>query len=166
MSNTGKATFSLTADFNEKVEPADQDASDSDCFNIGYFFLQDIMKGLLLKDYFRQKTDSRKVTFDCFATSRFLTYARILESCSKLASGTIWVLTMSSRTLITSISSASWISWLKIMTVISPGFIKTAVPLCGGTLPSATMTAPISTLNANSRMRISWMKLPARLSTA
>ena len=47
--------------------------------NIGYFFLQDIMKGLNLKEFFRLMTGDRKITFDCFTISRFLTYARILD---------------------------------------------------------------------------------------
>lgn len=81
----GKVTFNLTADFNEKVKPTDQEASASNWVNIGYFFLQDIMKNLCLKEFFRQKTHSSRVTYDCFLISRFLTYARILDPASKLA---------------------------------------------------------------------------------
>lgn len=81
----GKATFSLTADYHEKVKHTDHEASSSNCLNIGYFILQDIMKGLNLKDYFQQRTRSCKVTFDCYTISRFLTYARIMDPCSKFA---------------------------------------------------------------------------------
>lgn len=81
----GKVTFSLTADFNEKVKRTDEEASSSNWVNIGYFFLQDIMKDLNLKGFFRQKTQGRRFTFDCFTISRFLTYARILDPCSKYA---------------------------------------------------------------------------------
>lgn len=81
----GRVTFNFTADFNEKVPRTGQDASSSRWGNIGYFFLQDIMKGLRLKDFFRLKTLGSKITFDCFTISRFLTYARILDPASKYA---------------------------------------------------------------------------------
>lgn len=81
----GKVTFNLTADFNEKVKSTELEASSSNWVNIGYFFLQNIMKHLSLKEFFRQKTDTRRVTYGCFTISRFLTYARILDPSSKLA---------------------------------------------------------------------------------
>ena len=81
----GKVTFELTADFNEKVKHTDNEASASTWVNIGYFFLQYIMKGLNLKGFFRQKTEGRKITFDCFTILRFLTYSRILDPSSKYA---------------------------------------------------------------------------------
>lgn len=81
----GRVTFNFTADFNEKVPRTGQDASSSRWVNIGYFFLQDIMKGLRLRDFFRLKTLGSKITFDCFTISRFLTYARILDPASKYA---------------------------------------------------------------------------------
>lgn len=81
----GRVSFSLTADFNERVRRSDKEASSSTWVNIGYFFLQYIMKDLRLKEFFRQKTIGRKVTFDCYTISRFLTYARILDPSSKLA---------------------------------------------------------------------------------
>ncbi|MCD8067353.1 MAG: IS1634 family transposase [Lachnospiraceae bacterium] len=80
----GRVSYTLTADFNERVPRSDDKASSLTWSNIGYFFLQDIMKGLDLKDFFKQKTSDRKVTFDCFTISRFLTYARILDPGSKL----------------------------------------------------------------------------------
>lgn len=81
----GKVSFNLTADFNERVSHSDADASASTWVNIGYFFLQYIMKDLRLKEFFREKTDGRRLTFDCYTISRFLTYARILDPASKLA---------------------------------------------------------------------------------
>ena len=81
----GRVTFNLTADFNEKVKHTVDESSASNWVNIGYFFLQDIMKGLNLKEFFRIKTNDRKNTFDCFTISRFLTYARILDPRSKHA---------------------------------------------------------------------------------
>lgn len=82
----GKLSFNLTADFNEKVKHTNDESSASTWVNIGYFFLQDIMKGLNLKQFFQQKTSDRKITFDCYTISRFLTYARILDPGSKHAS--------------------------------------------------------------------------------
>ena len=81
----GRVTFDLTADFNERVRHSDHEASSSTWVNTGYFFLQYIMKDLRLKEFFRQKADGRKITFDCYTVSRFLTYARILDPSSKFA---------------------------------------------------------------------------------
>lgn len=82
---TGKVTYDITADFNEKVPRSDDDASKSTWLNIGYFILQDVMKGLRLKDFFSQITADKKITFDCYTISRFLIYARILDPRSKHA---------------------------------------------------------------------------------
>ena len=81
----GKVSFDLTADFNERVRHSDKDASSPTWVNIGYFFLQYIMKDLKLRDFFQHKTRDRKITFDCYTISRFLTYARILDPASKSA---------------------------------------------------------------------------------
>lgn len=82
---TGRVTYDITADFNEKVPRSDDDASKSTWLNIGYFILQDVMKGLRLKDFFSQVTADKKITFDCYAICRFLIYARILDPRSKHA---------------------------------------------------------------------------------
>lgn len=79
----GKVTYDLTADFNEKVKHTDAEVSASTWMNIGYFFLQDIMKNLHLKEFFRRITADRRNAYDCFTISRFLTYARILDPSSK-----------------------------------------------------------------------------------
>ncbi len=81
----GKLSLALTVDFNEKVNNTESEASASTGVNIGYFYLQDIMKGLRLKQFFQEKTTKRKLTFDCYTISRFLTYARILDPSSKYA---------------------------------------------------------------------------------
>ncbi len=81
----GRVSFDLTADFNERVRPSEDEASSTTWVNTGYFFLQYIMKDLRLKGFFEQKTSSRKITFDCYTISRFLTYARILDPASKSA---------------------------------------------------------------------------------
>ena len=82
---SGKVSFTLSADFNERVPHTQKPASSSTWLNIGYFFLQNLMKDLKLKDFFREKTIGRKVTFDCYTIHRFLTYARILDPLSKFA---------------------------------------------------------------------------------
>ncbi len=81
----GKVEFSLSADFNERVPHTENPASSTTWKNIGYFFFQDLMKDLWLKDFFDEKTMNRKITFDCYTIHRFLTYARILDPLSKYA---------------------------------------------------------------------------------
>lgn len=81
----GKVSYTINANFNEKVKQTLDEASKSNWLNIGYFFLQYIMKDLQLKDFFLEVTKDKKITFDCYTITRFLTYARILDPCSKLA---------------------------------------------------------------------------------
>ncbi len=80
----GRSSYTMTVDFNERVDFAGSSSSIVNVFNIGYFFLQDIMKELSLKDFFKGKTSGRMIPFDCFTISRFLTYSRILDPASKL----------------------------------------------------------------------------------
>ena len=82
---SGKVEYTLSADFNQRVPHTNDPASSSTWLNIGYFFLQELMKGLRLRDFFHQKTKDRKITFDCYTISPFLTYARILDPLSKHA---------------------------------------------------------------------------------
>ncbi len=63
---SGKISFTITADFNEKVEPSNDEVSSSNSLNIGYFFLQHIMRGLNLKEFFKEIADQRKNTCDCY----------------------------------------------------------------------------------------------------
>ncbi|MEE1041720.1 MAG: IS1634 family transposase [Lachnospiraceae bacterium] len=81
----GKVSFDMTVNFNEKVRHTDEEASSSNSLNIGYFFLQEVMKGLLLKQFFEDKTADRKITYDCYTIARFLVYARVLDPKSKHA---------------------------------------------------------------------------------
>lgn len=79
----GRVTYDYKVDFNEKVEATNDEASASKRLNIGYFYLQEILRPLKLKDFFSEKTAERKITFDCYTILRFLTYARILHPASK-----------------------------------------------------------------------------------
>ena len=79
----GKVTYDLKIDFNEKVPASDDEASASTALNIGYFFLQETMKGLQLGDFFKETTSDKKISFDCYTALRFLVYARILDPRSK-----------------------------------------------------------------------------------
>lgn len=83
----GKVDFAISADFNERVKHSSDTASSSNWRNIGYFFLQAFLGKLRLQDFFREKTDGRRITFDCYTIHHFLTYARILDPLSKYA---IW----------------------------------------------------------------------------
>ena len=79
----GRVEYDIKADFNERVEHTDNEASASKSLNIGYFFLQEILQHLKLKDFFSDIAAGRKFTFDCYSIVRFLTYARILDPASK-----------------------------------------------------------------------------------
>ena len=81
----GKVSYEIKADFNEKVPHSDDESSSSNSLNIGYFFLQDILKGLKLKEFFSSTTSNRRNTYDCYTILRFLIYTRILDPKSKLA---------------------------------------------------------------------------------
>lgn len=79
----GRVQIDLKCDFNERVKKTDRDSSLSTAVNTGYFFLQNIMGQLKLKEFFSQITANRKMTYDCYEINRFLTYARILDPRSK-----------------------------------------------------------------------------------
>lgn len=81
----GKVEYTISTDYNERVEQTDDEASTSTELNVGYFFLQYLMGGLRLKDFFKEKTAGRKLTFDCHTIHRFLVYSRIMEPLSKYA---------------------------------------------------------------------------------
>ena len=80
----GRVEYDLKVDFNEKVERTDDEASKSKNINIGYFYLQEIMHGLSLKEFFLNAVSDRKIKFDPYTILRFMTYARILDPGSKL----------------------------------------------------------------------------------
>lgn len=81
----GRVEHTISTDYNERVKRTDDAASASTSLNIGYFFLQNLMGNLRLKDFFEEKTAGRKITFDCHTIHRFLIYARIMEPLSKYA---------------------------------------------------------------------------------
>ncbi len=81
----GRVEHTISTDYNERVERTDDSASASAELNIGYFFLQSLMGSLRLRDFFKEKTADRKITFDCYTIHRFLIYARIMEPLSKHA---------------------------------------------------------------------------------
>jgi len=80
----GRVAYDYKVDFNERVEHTDDEASKSKNLNIGYFYLQEIMNHLKLKDFFSKATSDRKIQFDPYTILRFMTYARILDPGSKL----------------------------------------------------------------------------------
>lgn len=79
----GRVEYDYKVDFNERVEATEDEVSLSKELNIGYFFLQEIMHHLKLKDFFAKSAEDRKIKFDSYTILRFLTYARILDPGSK-----------------------------------------------------------------------------------
>ena len=79
----GRVEYDFKTDFNERVEHTGDEASASKALNIGYFYLQEILQHLELKNFFHVITAGRKITFDCYTVTRFLIYARILDPGSK-----------------------------------------------------------------------------------
>jgi transposase len=80
-----KVDMEITIDFNKKLIPSDNVASKSSLLNIGYFFLQDIYSKLNLKDFIKNITKDKKITYNLNDIARFLTFDRILNPKSKLA---------------------------------------------------------------------------------
>lgn len=80
-----KVDLEITIDFNKKLIPSDNVASKSSLLNIGYFFLQDIYSKLNLKDFIKNITKDKKITYNLNDITRFLTFDRILNPRSKLA---------------------------------------------------------------------------------
>jgi hypothetical protein len=81
----GKIDLNFKVDFNEKLAFTGNIASKSTLLNVGYFILQKIYHDLKIKDFFRGIQEDSKITFDCDTINRFLTFARILDPRSKLA---------------------------------------------------------------------------------
>ena len=80
-----KVDLEITIDFNKKLIPSDNVASKSSLLNIGYFFLQDIYSKLNLKDFIKNITKDKKITYNLNDITRFLTFDRVLNPRSKLA---------------------------------------------------------------------------------
>lgn len=81
----GKVTMEVKIDFDAKVLPSNDLASSSSLSNVGYFFLQALYHELGISDFFQNVTAGSRITFDPNTVNRFLTYARILDPASKLA---------------------------------------------------------------------------------
>lgn len=75
----------LRINFSEKIKATDAVASSSTRLNIGYLFLQQLYHELELGSFFKGITADSKVTFDPNLVNRFLTFSRILDPDSKLA---------------------------------------------------------------------------------
>lgn len=80
-----KVDLEITIDFNKKLIPSDNVSSKSSLLNIGYFFLQDIYSKLNLKDFIKNITKDKKITYNLNDITRFLTFDRILNPRNKLA---------------------------------------------------------------------------------
>lgn len=80
-----KIDMTITIDFPQKVKATSDIASHSNQVNIGYFILQKIYHDLRIKDFFERVTMNRKLTYDCNDINRFLSFARILDPQSMLA---------------------------------------------------------------------------------
>ncbi len=80
-----KVDLEITIDFNKKLIPSDNVSSKSSLLNIGYFFLQDIYSKLNLKDFIKNITKDKKITYNLNDIARFSTFDRILNPKSKLA---------------------------------------------------------------------------------
>lgn len=80
-----KVDLEITIDFNKKLIPTENIISNSTYVNIGYFFLQNIYSKLNIKDFIKDITKDKKITYDLNDITRFLTFDRILNPESKLA---------------------------------------------------------------------------------
>lgn len=80
-----RQSLEIKVDFAQKIRATDKDISESNRLNIGYFFLQKIYQELGLASFFKTVTANRKNEFDPNLVNRFLSYSRILNPRSKLA---------------------------------------------------------------------------------
>lgn len=81
----GRLSLQITTDFNQKIEHTDKEASLSTAKNIGYFFLQYFFGALDLKKFLSDIKINRRMTYDPYTILRFVTFSRILDPASKLA---------------------------------------------------------------------------------
>ena len=81
----GKIDMQITIDLAKKLAPTDFIASKTTNVNVGYFFLQDIYYSLKIKDFLASITKGMKINYDINTITRFLTFDRILNPRSKLA---------------------------------------------------------------------------------
>lgn len=124
----GRVEHTISTDYNERVERTDDMASSSTRLNIGYFFLQNLMSGLRFKDFFKEKTAGRKMTFDSYTIHRFLIYSRLMEPLSKYAMLDKLDSYYKNRTSTISTSCGLWIFWKNITLTIWHGSTSRATP--------------------------------------
>lgn len=78
-----------TADFrinyDDKIDYVDNEEGESTALNIGYFYIQDILKDLQLKKYMDKNYSDYEFEYNAYDILRFLIYDRILYPESKLA---------------------------------------------------------------------------------
>ena len=79
-----QAPLDFKVDFSKKIEESEATVSMSTILNTGYFYLQNIMSGLVLRKYFTKLTADTKIQYDPYTVFRFLTCDRILFPRSKL----------------------------------------------------------------------------------
>lgn len=82
--NEKTVTCTAEINLNKKLDDTDHAVSKATFVNTGYFFLQQVYQKLELNSFFRQAVIKKKIDFDCNEINRFLTYARIIDPCSKL----------------------------------------------------------------------------------
>ena len=80
----GKVELSIKVDFTEKLTATTDIASKANLLNVGYFFLQQLYQSLRIKDFFADVQAKSRMTYDCDAINRFLTFARALDPASRL----------------------------------------------------------------------------------
>lgn len=113
----GHVAYDFNADFNERVEHTNDKASSSKALNIGYFYLQEIMQCLKLKDLFSKETAGRKNTFDATRFCVFWSTQGFLIPAPSIPCGNILKTITRNRTLTTNIFSDAWISFMKAMRI-------------------------------------------------
>jgi transposase len=79
----GKVSQNITLDFDEKVLPTSDTATQSTARNVGYFFLQAVYNDLKIPDFFKKISEGRRFTFSPNDINRFLIYGRVLDPASK-----------------------------------------------------------------------------------
>lgn len=77
--------LNLTINLKEKLLPNNYTYSKSTLLNIGYFYLKKIYYMLNIPDFMDSIQQKYKAQFDFNQVNEFLTYARILEPCSKFS---------------------------------------------------------------------------------
>ncbi|MCD8203389.1 MAG: hypothetical protein LUD48_07090 [Prevotella sp.] len=83
--NKNRRFFDVKYNLDEKVENVDNEEGESTETNVGYFYLQYIMKDLKLKEYTTTHYKDYEFEYDAFDILRFLVYDRIIDPDSKLA---------------------------------------------------------------------------------